>query len=466
MRNVVRRTGVIGGALVCLTATGYAQSPGTGTADATDSVTRLVMDSVALAAPHFDRYDRPDQCAFHAVLAENQFWRDRRADTVSLPSTGQSRQRATVAAVDACIARFAMARVADDDLLGLGRAYLAAEQVVRADSTFALLAQRTAVPGRAWVLYQIVTAYLDAAPSLLGRAEQALKHLDARGPAAAPERMLASLALARVARVRDSVALQTRALAAAKAASDALMGDAKSMYAATSADVYIALAHLHARRGNAAAAAAAIATAQHTVVPLRPMRTKRRVENAAKFFPLLGKPAPPIQARQWYGSDGSVARPPAAGRGRPALIVFAWPGSQAYPSYAVVRRLAAAFGDGLDIVFVARTTGVFQDRLVSPDSETVLLKQYYLETQHLPVTLAVSHTQYHRIADGRLRPVSLVNWDTYSVPAVRGLAAYVVAPDRTVRFVTALTSDAEAELRHVIQSLTVQSRTVQSRTGG
>jgi hypothetical protein len=412
-----------------------------------------------MLSAQFARYATPDECVMHATWEEIQFWESRHEDTVSVAPDQNPVQRGTVAAVRACVARFSLSRTPTQDLLGLGRAYLAAELDVQADSAFARLTQSTVrAPNRPWILSQIVDAYLDARPSHQRRAMEYATRLDGIGATAAPERMMAYLGLARQARGRDDTLFEARALEAALAASRALVGEARNAYAAISRTVYVARALLQGRRNNVTAAMATIEEGIQVLTPLQPTYAER-LRGYQNFFVLVGKPAPPIQASRWFNADvrtqTSLPTQPSTPlpAGKTSLVVFANMGGEYYPAYAMVRRFAAAFGANLQIVFVTNTTGAYREQLVTPDSESLLLQHYYLVDRQLPVALAIWHTPYTRIKDGRLQPTWLPNQDAYHLPPADGLVAYVIAPNGTVRFVTVLRQENEAELTHVIRSV-------------
>jgi len=408
------------------------------------------------APPDFSRVATPDECAFHAVWAEDQFWRLRHQDTLFVPPAGAPRQRQTVAEVGRCVSRFTVAGTDVRNLLGLGRAYLAAEQFVQADSAFQRLAQSSSSRSdRAWTLSKIVEAYLDDAVPNVAAAERYVAQLDTMSVASAPEQMLAHVALAKVAHRRDSVVVEAREWRKALDASARMVGDARYEYASVSADAYIGMATLKGRQFDGQGALATLAEGGRVLVPLRP-GLGRRFEFAKTFFPMVGKPAPVLRATHWYGGD-SVASYPRPGK--TTLVVFAGMGTTVYPTYALVRRLGAAFSRSqLDIVFVTQTAGYFGESLVSPDSEAALQRHYYLDDRRLPIILGVWQAPYARDDDGSRRNTSLPNDEAYQRAVAAGLVAYVVGPDGKIRYVTTLISSNELGLKHVLSSLVASAR--------
>lgn len=409
-----------------------------------------LSDTTLLEVPHsFFRYDTPGECLHDVDWVEGQFWRARRRDTLFIPRTGDRLQPVTIEQLLACLARFQIENVSGQDVFGLGRAYLAAGKLVQADSALRSF-ERTAIarPDRAWLLYQIVTAYLDAPEPRLVQAALYLAQLDALGAHAAPERLLAHLTMIRQARVRDSVALQEREVHAALVASRVLTGDAAKEYVSASAMVYIELAHLKARQNDGVGARAALDTGRHTVAAILP-GAERLIDLYAGWFQLLGTTAPPIAATLWANTGPDGEQRPV--RGRPSLVVF-W-GGGSFPGLGVLRRLSQRYASrGLDITLVHRSAGYYRNQLVPADTELVRWRDLFLNELRLPVTVALWKTDLGRRDDGRVTVLSAPNDDAYRPPQ-SPLVTYVIDARGTIRLVTALSHDNEAILDDVLGTL-------------
>jgi hypothetical protein len=374
-----------------------------------------------------------------------------------VPPSGLADQPQTVASVRACLARFSLVTVAPRDLLGFGQSALAAEQPGLADSAFTRLESQVArAPdsARAWTLYQISLAYLQAAQPKLERARNYLARLDAMGANAAHARILAHTAMARVARIRDSVSLQARAVEAALAASRALQGTARKAYAPDVAEVYVALAELEARRNDGPAAVAALAAGRTALLGDRPS-VRRTLDGMLPFVDRLGQPAPQIQATSWFRPDGTsdttrIHRP---ATGTPSLVIMSAARCRVcYPGYAVLRRLMAKYSArGLAVILVTRTAGTFGGQLVSLDTEKTYIQRYFYKEIQLPVTLAIWYTEFSRRDDQKLIITSAPNDRNY--PAVASMATYVIDAHGKIRLVSWLAPENEAVLDHVIASL-------------
>jgi len=385
---------------------------------------------------------------------ERAFWRDRRPDTTYFARTGHPDQPTTIAAVRACVAQFSVATVAPRDLLGLGQAYLAADEPALADQAFARLAEVTKqgpIQTLGWTLSQIVAVYLEAAQPQLARAESYLAQLDALGAAVAPDRTRAHVAMAQQARFRDSIPLQARESAAALKASQEITGDARKEYAGTSCMAYWEVAYYRARMNDGPGAYAIMQKAKSTLVPLRPMISLCLA--GMEELRSIGQTAPPIRATDWYNTGTPGNQRPISGK--PSLIVFATMRNEyAFVGYGVLRRLVAKYAvRGLDVTFVTRTRGYVGGSVVTPDSEAVRVRDYFLKELQLPVTVALTKSDFGHRSDGRKILTSATNETAYQVPGLIPLPTYVIDSNGTVRMVTALDREDEAVLDDVLQEL-------------
>jgi hypothetical protein len=402
-------------------------------------------------APSYAQYVSPWECASDRRWNEHLFWRNRRGDTTYFPPEGYADQPTTVAAMRACLARFSLAGALPRDLLGFGKAYLAAEQPDLARQALATLAKIPMEPSaKAWTLYQIVTVFLETPRPLLVDAEQYAAQLDAMGAPVAAVRMLAHDAIAAAAVVRDSVPLQAHEATVALHASQELTGDARKEWGIHSAWAYTDMAALDVRQNNPAAAMAALTAGQSALVPLRPF-VRSSFDAEQPYFIPVGQPAPEIQATRWYHTGSAGNRRPVPGK--PTLIFFsAARCTSCYEGYGVLRRLAAKYAArGLDITLVTRTHGYFGRRLVPPDTEMTKLAAYFLDDLKLPVTLAIWRTDFGRRNDKRLTIESAPNDQAYR--PTENMAAYLVDANGRVRLVTVLARANEAMLDDVIGEL-------------
>lgn len=403
----------------------------------------------------FGRYQHPEECARDAAWSERAFWRSRRPDTAAMPRSGAPEQPTTVAAVRACLARFTVESVPQADLLGLGEASLAANQPDAARRAFDRLTRALAeapLADRSWALYQIASIYLEAQQPDLDAASQQITRLDAMGAGAAVERMLAHTLFAQVARVRDSVALQGREGTAALTASREITGDTRREWANQSAEAYSVMALYHFRRSDTAAGRNVLRDGIKTLLPLRP-RAALILQNQLRWSAILEQPAARIQADRWY--PASAATPVRPVPGTPSLIAFvSFRDPRAFEGYGVLRRLIAAYAArGVTMTFVARTQGFVGTALTSPDSEAARIKAYYLDDLNLPVTLALSLSEFGRRSDGRRTLDHQPNEQAYRSSGRALVQTYLVDAQGKIRWVDELTHGSEATFNDMLGEL-------------
>jgi hypothetical protein len=408
------------------------------------------------AAPYM-RYQYPIECAMVQPRRERLFWRDQRPDTVYHPPMGDVPFAFAVASARECVSRYTLATVPQRDLIGYGAALLTAQEWPQAEDTFHRLLGALAnglIYDKARALVLITGLYA----STTGQMPLALtyqRQLEALGDVAAPERMLGQLSIANRALFADSLSLLDSALAGALKASRAMTGDTAKHYAFVSAQVYLDLAELYARRHQPDKAISTIVQGRSTLVPIR-QSVMRTLGGAEGQFGMLGKPAPQLKASVWYGDEGAATQRPT--KGKPTLVVFAYHncGDRCYPGYAVLRRLYAKYaGTGLQIVFASRTMGFYLDDLVKPEAEATLIQHYFTDTLKLPpLTLAVWETPFtKRETDGRRMVTSAPNEESYHPNPTIPLPTYLIDRNGIIQAVTSLSPRNEAFLDHQLQQL-------------
>lgn len=433
------------------TATGPASTPA-------ESIASPNAPDTPPGPPHtFADYAHPDECARAAAWQERAFWRTRRLDTAYFARTGHPEQPSTIAAVRTCLSRFHLGTVPTRDLLGLGEALLAADQVDDADRAFAVLMDSVAtgpVSVKTWAMRQIVSVYTHAAQPQVERAAHYVAQLDAMGAAAVPERLLSHLDMAELARFRDSVALEAQEAKAALKASGELTGDARREYAFSSAQAYGEMALLRVRQNDGPGARAFLTVGRNALVPLRP-RVELAFDLMEHDVAPVGLLAAVVQATQWYNTGAAGNTRPIAGK--PSLIVFAsFRAENDFPGYGMVRRLAAKYAArGVDVTFIVRTRGYINGggEVVRPDSEAVRIREYFLDELQLPVALAVTLSDFGHRSDGKLELQSMANESAYHPAAFVSLPTYVVDAHGLIRMVTNLSRDNEAVIDDVLGEL-------------
>jgi hypothetical protein len=440
---------------------GSRQAAGQAVADSVRLSVEAAVADPAVLSPLIDEtpprtwYNHPGQCVGAGQWREAQFWRTMRPDTIAGQRHGTPKQPVAVEAVRRCVEQFDPKTIAADDWLGLGAAYLAAEEFAAADTVFARLAALVATrptPERAWTLHTIVDAYLNTDEPRVASAQRYAAQLDALGAPAAVERMLAHLSVAIVAHAQDTVPLWEGALMAGIAASRQMTGDAQKDYAGTATALYDELSILRERQGKFAEADSVIAQGEQIWVAIRPSLA-RSYRAMRLWTALLGTPASRIAASQWGPlSPGDTVHPTP---GRVGVYVYLPTncGAGCAAQYALLKRLAGTYGSVLDLTAMLRTGGYYQDRLVTADSEVMLSQHGYVTWWHLPITLAFWKSTLGRRSDGRVTAAAGPNRKNYQLPPSIDPVAFIVDKKGVIRLVTPFTRANEPLLRDVIDEL-------------
>jgi hypothetical protein len=332
---------------------------------------------------------------------------------------------------------------------------LASEQDALADSAFTRLAETVAtadVTVKAMTYRDMVIAYVTAPHPAIAYAQRYADLLDALGPSAAVERMLAHRAIADEAQRRDSIPLQEHEIAAALRASREIRGAARHEYARVAFGMSVAAADLKVRQHDGPGALATLRAGRDLWASVRPV-VNHDYSDAIPWYASVGTSAPAIRATRWFHRSAADTLRPTPGQ--VGLIVFVRRGCMSYcfPGYAVLRRIAdASERHRMNITLIARTNGWYPVRGVTPDSEMVLTSTYFMTHLHLPGSLAMWQTSFGTRDDGHQTIQSAPNEDAYHPPQDE-LITYVIDHRGVIRLVTTLSSQHEAMLRHTMDEL-------------
>jgi len=430
----------------------------------------------------FVRYSRPQQCAAHTLWREQQWWSGYDADTVAIPRTGYREQATTVAAIRACLARFSLRALPKSQLLGYGQAALAAHEDALADSAFTILASSPLpvpmpAPGstrqtwnaNAWALFQIVASYLGAPEPNLPGAERYLARLDAMEKGTTVlERMLAHQMIAIRAHIQDSVDLEAREWAASYSASRGVPRELLSTFEREVGITHLGRVNSFIRRNLIDSARTAL---DATVRELHDGYIDDLLEVTRGRLLAIGKHAPPLQEVHWYGAgvaapsasvklvSNTGANPPVVRPqpGHPSLIAFdaKYGMGEEKMQYDILRRLASKYAArAVDVTFFTRTNGWWERQRLPKDSVLSFVREHFLTTLKLPVTLAVAEYKFLKNTDGDIMDRSTPVDDAY-VPLNNyyGVVVYLVDKNGVVRMVTDLNRVNEAMIGDVLESL-------------
>jgi len=341
-------------------------------------------------------------------------WRTRWPDTATAPWIEATRYQATSReALRACLAPFTVATVAPAQLLGLGTAYLSADDTIHAAMAFARMRSLMAgapVADRAWSLSRIFSAYLDA--DLLPQALTTVAQLDALGPGAAGRRLNAHEALYDfAAQALDSIPFMAEQLAATRRAIGDLMreetGEAQKAALEEARGeaqhdwlfAWIRAIDLEGRRGDYEAMKR---------VGKEALAELTRIFPGAYFGPLvdsdafqLGGAAPVLQSDFFYlpGQKGPTTTAPRPTRGKVSLFL-SFPGTAFNNDdmrfYRLIDRLRRKY-PSLEITLIAMETGIDMRRLerdFDPAVEGEKFREFIQDYLLLPLPVSVREAAY------------------------------------------------------------------------
>lgn len=378
---------------------------------------------------------QPDGFAFYwpgscvqAIQRSNAFyWRARQDSARYNPATDTM---LTVSADIAreCVAKFKDATLTPRDYVPLAQVYLAVNDDAAAAAT---ISRRLALPDvkasgpKAWVLADIVSAYLGASPARLAAIKPHFTLLDAlSGAEAAVGKVRAYRSLAiyywRTGETEKMVSAAERLIAAGKG----LNGHDRNEYASYLFLGYRYLAEAEATRtGDSVAPRAIMARATADIGKL--MNVNRLIENYTTIFGLYGSKAQRITADNWITAGADTVFPVA---GKFNLIVFR-PHRGNIPA---IRRLGTKYHDKLNVIGILGTVGYFKDLgPLTPQLEAQELRKYYIDELKIPGALALNTTIFDKMPDGRRAPQATANEKAYRARA--GATVMLVDPQGIIK---------------------------------
>ena len=353
-------------------------------------------------APKPDGYTYywPGACVQAVRRSHDYYWRAREDSAAWSPAVDTALSDEKKAARE-CATHFANASLTTYDLIPLAQLYL----ITGDDATArTVVERRLADPdvkdasARAWALAQIVDAYLSVSPKRPETALTYLSQLDAlKGDEAAVGKVKAYLALAEYYRDFGNDSAMVRASQQVIASGKGLNSHDRNEFARTLVLAYNYMAEAEAdRTGDSVAPLAVLGKARADIGSL--MGVAGSLRELSAVYGLYGHPGARLVANAWIGAPGDTIHPVA---GKPALlnfIAYRW-------MFPAARRMAAEFGDKLDVASVRPTIGYFKD--LGPLNTTVeagYLRTYFADDVHVAGAVAITETQFHRIPDGRRIP--------------------------------------------------------------
>jgi hypothetical protein len=364
--------------------------------------TRSLQAQEGAPRPDGYQYYRPSECVEAANRNEAFSWRAR-DDTARYTQAADTLSNIARQAARDCLARLDRAAIPRGELLSLAHVYL----ILGNDSAAAAVIQHRlkepdalSTQTRAWLLGQVARMYLYAKPFRLAAAQHAIQQLDSlSGPDAAYARVNVYTAQSQVfmRHLNDSAAMH--AAAAVIAAGKDLSPHDRTVCAPILVAAYFMLAEAAAvPPGDMAAVHAQFARARADLGSTDLGDNGRAIAQLASLETMLRLyrvPAPRLTASTWLGTPGDTVFP---AQGKATLIVFR-PTRVQIPA---LQRLARRYGDQLALVSIVGLRGFFQDDgPLTPKEETAHLNTYYRDELQLPGVIAITHTEFRKMFDGR-----------------------------------------------------------------
>lgn len=396
----------------------------------------------------------PGSCVQAIERSSAFYWRARQDSARYDPATDTILSSSSLIA-KTCAKEFENASLKPRDYVPLAEVYLAANDDNAASATIkhrlSLPDVETAGP-RAWVLADIVDAYLTASPPRLDEAIQFIKALDKlEGAEAAIGKVRAYHSLA-------THYWRTGYTTGLVAAAEGLILAGKSLDLHDRNDYSRLLFAGYRFIADVRAAATA-----DSLAPLDVMRRAKEeigslinvetyIQRYSSLARLYNSKAELIVGDRWLIREESDTISPATGKFN--LIVFG-PSRRNIPH---IRRLANEFRNTLNVIGILGTSGHFQGTgPLSHEAEEAALRQYYLEQLDVPFPLVLSFVHYTRLPDGRRMADATLNEQNYQ--ARSGGTIILVDPSGAiVRVWTAWDKSYENRISEAIHDLKDRAR--------
>lgn len=379
------------------------------------------VDSARMVLGHrnFATYETPGDCLSAARVVQDDAERDLLPDTLTEAVRLGVMSAANVALLRHCASHFAAAATAPRELYNLVSLSLMLGDDQRADSAAGrLVAAAATTKARAQILLRLMISYLRVPPPQGGddasrhrRATRFEQQLMALGVAAWNQQLTAKLYRYRDAdadapkhwhwngaeRIHDALAILQWCDALPSVVRDSMLHQLSLSGMDMGRQLLEAKgtedpAHLAAFGDSLRAASPTFATWGGGYIP-----------QELALFRLVGAPAPPPRHDFWFNTrDQSVWPRP----GVISLLVEEGQGTLNFHDIAVLRRLAARYGEQLDITIRATTAGYSPHSGPQTSAEEAVSDSAYflgtLKLLQLPASLMVVASQFTTLPDGHV----------------------------------------------------------------
>lgn len=422
-------------------------------------ISSVTLSAQGSSADEYARYSVPGQCIKAIQRLDDQYWRDKRPDTVTYGPEKDSIPAMALQGGKACASRFTIDNVPEKELLNLAKLYwmLGEDQKASAVATKLLAAPSYSnQDAKTYLLYNLVSSLANMKPSRFDLANGYLTQIDNFGKSAAWHRSLGnfsySVAMLKAGNVDSSHTLAGKAVTAMR---EMEISD-KIDLASVKLNLYSILSEVVSLQKSAGAAMNFIDSVELEILKLRPQGTRdyesleSRVNYSRSPYKLLGTSAMPVAADKWFGIQvGDTILP----RSDVPTFIFLFShacGGRCYPSFATLNRVYNDYSSkGLKYVVLSSTGGYYRNKLVVPSAEVDSAGKYFTEFLKLPSVVAMSESEFVKIHDGRRRNSPSINSRNYS----RGRNGILVGKDGVVKLVVDVSPDRERVIRQALDRL-------------
>lgn len=364
----------------------------------------IAGNSQSAPDPDGYRFYRSGACVAAVNRATSFYWRDR-VDTARPSTTADTLLTSNSTVAKECISGFNIDTVPDRDLLLLAQLQMIAGNEEEAMKTIERKREANAsasVSIRTRMLRDIHSVFINAKPVKLDLALQTLAELDAvPGSEAAVEKLSAHGAMLAYYINNNSyenVMLSGRAMIDSW---KQLSQRDRIEFQNSAGGAYERMLEAEgSRAGHYDGVKALLQEALATFADYQWALGSMQFFDS--YYRLYGTPGPRLTAEHWVGDPGDTIRPR---QGKVTILSFyPWRGD-----IPPLRRLAEMFPDDLDVVIVYSTFGHF--RFKGPldiDTEVHEIASFMKEIG-APGVFAITPSNFHKMADGRLNAISSDN---------------------------------------------------------
>ncbi len=416
-----------------------------------ESTPTLLHAQGGVPQPDGFRFYWPGSCV-QAIQRSTQFYWRARQDSLRYDPSTDTILSVSAQIAQTCAEQFNNAPLVSRDYVPLAQVYLAAHND---SAAAAVISRRLALPDvqsagpRAWVLADIVDAYLTASPPRLEQAQRYLDMLHALPESdAAVGKVRAYRALAtyywRVGDTTGLVATSERLILAGKSLSPHDRNDyGRQLFAG-----YRFIADVRAiATSDSLAPLAIMGRAKEDIGSL--MNVEPMIRRYMLLAGLYNSKAQRIVAHRWLTSQTEQADTLHPKIGKFNLIVFQ-PFRHNIPQ---LRRLASEFQKMLNVVGILGTVGNVRGvGPLTPDAEEALLRKYYGDELDVHFPLSLEFVHFTRMPDGRRIADTTANEQAYR--ARSGATLILIDPHGTIKGVwTSWDKSYENRIAEVLREL-------------